>query len=448
DGPESPDDMVNPQDWSIKKKWTTIIVVSAITFNQAMSSTIFAPGVSQAMRDLHVSSSAGATLSISIYVIGLAVGPLFLSPLSERYGRMPIMHGTNVLFLAASVVCAVSVNLPMLLVFRFLAGTANVSLGGGYVADVMPPELRQRAMNVWTIGPVLAPIVGPIAGGYISMNTTWRWTFGILSITGALAVLSTLLFLEETYLPRLQELKARRRRGPAATEAGLPANEKKSYQKSSMAKPFQLLLTSPALVVVSLFLAVAYSYMYLMFTTFNSIFADTYGFTAGQVGLSYLGLGIGCLLGQYSVDLFMRRHLTAKHATDDSGPQPERNLPILIVAGVLLAVGLFWYGWALEYRTHWIVPILGTAVCGFSISLFFLGVQTYIVEVYTLYAASALAASTAIRCVFGLTIPLAAPPLYRRLGLGWGNSLLGFLALATVPASLWLWRSSKRLRKA
>ncbi|KAK2044914.1 MFS general substrate transporter [Colletotrichum somersetense] len=417
-----------------------------------MSSTIFAPGISQAMRDLHVSSTASATLAISIYVIGLAVGPLLLSPLSERYGRMPIMHGTNALFLVASVLCAASVKLPMLLVARFTAGAATVSLGGGYVADVMAPELRQRAMNVWTIGPVLAPIVGPIVGGYVSMYSTWRWTFGVLSITAALAIVGTVLFLQETYSPRLRELKARRLcQEQGDSPVRLSPGEKGQHLRTSMAKPFHLLLSSPALVVVSLFLAVAYSYMYIMFTTFTDVFAGTYGFTAGEVGLSYLGLGIGCLLGQYSLDLFMRRYLTGNHAGDDDDddePQPERNLPILMVAGVILAVGLFWYGWALEYQTHWIVPILGTAVCGFAISLFFLGVQTYIVEVYTLYAASALAASTTIRCLFGLTIPLAAPQLYRRLGYGWGNSVLGFLALAIVPASFWLWRSSRRLRKA
>ena len=120
-----------------------------------MSSTIFAPAVPQAMRDLGSESQAGATLSLSIYVIGLAVGPLVLAPLSESYGRMPIMHGTNVLFVVATVLCATSLDLPMLLVCRFFAGVSTVSLGGAYVGDIMAPELRQRAMNVWTVGPVL-----------------------------------------------------------------------------------------------------------------------------------------------------------------------------------------------------------------------------------------------------------------------------------------------------
>jgi MFS family permease len=120
-----------------------------------MSSTIFAPGIPQAMADFHSTSQVDATLLISIYVIGLAVGPLFLSPLSEMYGRIPIIHGTNLLFLIATVLCATSVSIPMLMVFRFALGVSTVSLGGAYVADLMEPERRQRAMNVWTVGPVL-----------------------------------------------------------------------------------------------------------------------------------------------------------------------------------------------------------------------------------------------------------------------------------------------------
>jgi len=115
-----------------------------------MSSTIFAPGVSQAMKDLHFhgNNEVNAALLISIFVIGLAVGPLFLSPLSELYGRTLLMHGSNATFLLASIICAISVNVPMLMVFRLIMGMSTISLGGAYVADLMTAEERGRAMNV------------------------------------------------------------------------------------------------------------------------------------------------------------------------------------------------------------------------------------------------------------------------------------------------------------
>lgn len=120
-----------------------------------MSSTIFAPGIPQAMEDFHSDNSSFPPLLISIFSIGLAVGPLFLAPLSEIYGRTPLMHASNLMFLLSAILCAVSTNIPMLLVFRFVMGASNTPLGGGYVADLMAPEKRGRAMNVWTVGPVM-----------------------------------------------------------------------------------------------------------------------------------------------------------------------------------------------------------------------------------------------------------------------------------------------------
>ncbi|OCL12150.1 polyamine transporter 1 [Glonium stellatum] len=446
DGPQDPQ---NPQNWTSTRKWLIIILISAITFNQAMSSTIFAPGVRQALRDLHSSDQASAPLLISIFVVGLAVGPLFLSPLSELYGRTPLMHASNFAFLLASIVCAVSINVPMLLIFRLIMGASTISLGGGYVADMMEPQHRGKALNVWTVGPVLAPVIGPIAGGYISLKASWRWTFGLVGIIGAFSLAACFVFLRETYPPRLLELKATRLR----RETGNPLLRSKydtgqtptQLFRYSIMRPTKMLVRSPIVGIVSLFLAIAYSYMYLLFTTFTDVYEKTYGFNVGEAGLSYLGLGSGFLIGQYTQNLFMKWHMK-KQLTKNGKLQPEDQLPPLIVGGFMLSIGLFWYGWSVEYKAHWIVPVIGTSICGIGITYFFLVVQTYLVDAYTLYAASALAANTVVRCVFGVTVPLAGPALYKRLGLGWGNTLLGFLALIVAPASLWLLKYGEQIR--
>ena len=266
---------------------------------------------------------------------------------------------------------------------------------------------------------------------------------------GALSAIACLGFIPETYPPRLLEFKASRLR-KATGNPSLRSKYDKGQTpgrlfRQSIVRPTKMLICCPIVVIVSLLLAIAYSYMYLMFTTFTEVFEMAYGFNSGEAGLTYLGLGIGSLIGQYAMDLFMkwrRRQILAKN----EAPKPEDYLPPLIVAGFLLSTGLFWYGWAVEYKVHWIVPILGTAVCGIGITPFFLATQTYLVETYNIYAASALAANTAVRCIFGVTIPLAGPKLYERLGLGWGNSVLGFLALLVAPATLWLVRYGERMR--
>lgn len=123
-----------------------------------MVSTIIAPGVPLLMKEFLSDSDVIASFTVSIYLIGFSVGPLFLSPLSELYGCSPIMHVSNILFLVFSIVCANCVNLPMLEVFRLLLGFAGcppLTLGGGTIADLQPPEKRVLALSAWTMGPLL-----------------------------------------------------------------------------------------------------------------------------------------------------------------------------------------------------------------------------------------------------------------------------------------------------
>lgn len=256
--------------------------------------------------------------------------------------------------------------------------------------------------------------------------------------------------MQETYPPRLLELKARRLRCETGNsnlrskyDHGQTAGQKLGL---SIIRPCRMLLHSPIVGLVSLFLAVAYSYMYLMFTSFPDVFKAAYSFNSGEAGLAYLGLGIGSLIGQMSLDVYWtrrKRHLSAVSQQH----RPEDQLPPLIVAGFFLGAGLCWYGWAAQYHIHWVVPILGTGMCGIGIMYFFVAVQTYLVEAYTLHAASALAASSLVRCIFGATVPLAGPSLYASLGLGWGNTLLGLCALTVVPASLCLVKYGEAIRK-
>ena len=73
----------------------------------------------------------------------------------------------------------------MLIGFRFLMGTFGsvpVTLGGGTVADIMPPLKRGKAINLWSLGPALGPVIGPACGGWLSQRASWRWNFYVTAI--------------------------------------------------------------------------------------------------------------------------------------------------------------------------------------------------------------------------------------------------------------------------
>ncbi len=119
---------------------------------------MFAPGAAELVREFGITDSTVATLTVSIYVLGFAVGPLAFAPLSELYGRLYIYHVCNLFYLAFTIGCALSTNTAMFLVFRFICGCASsaaLAIGGGTIADVILQNERAKAMAILGLGPLL-----------------------------------------------------------------------------------------------------------------------------------------------------------------------------------------------------------------------------------------------------------------------------------------------------
>ena len=119
---------------------------------------------------------------------------------------------------------------------------------------------------------------------------------------------------------------------------------------------------------------------------------------------------------------------------------------MIVVGAPLIAAGLFGYGWTAQERVHWIAPIILCFPIGLGQIAIFMPTQTYVIDAFGRYAASAIAATTIMRCVFGAFLPLAGQPMYDALGYGWGNSLLGFIALLMSPVPFLFMKYGERIR--
>jgi multidrug resistance protein len=182
---DGPNDPANPRNWSNTKKYTNVALVSTMSFVMPLASAMLAPGVPQLMEEFHSGSDELASFVVSVYVIGFALGPMVLAPMSEVYGRLPVYYACNVLFTIFSVACAVSSNLGMLIGFRLLAGcvgSAPLSNGGGTIADLIIQEKRGASLSFYAMGLLLGPILGPVAGGYLALAKGWRWNFWVIAI--------------------------------------------------------------------------------------------------------------------------------------------------------------------------------------------------------------------------------------------------------------------------
>lgn len=361
---DGPDDPANPFNWPSWRKVMNCVFISMLTFITPLASSIFAPGVAQLMREFQSQNLELASFVVSVYILGFAAGPLVIAPMSEIYGRLIVYHICNFCYIGFTVGCALAPSLNALIVFRFFAGvfgSCSVTNGGGTIADMITAEKRAGAMAVFSIGPLLGPIIGPIAGGFLAGAEGWRWVFWLLVILSGTTSILMIILARETYAPVLLQRKTERLRKETGNpllrsklDAGLSAAD---FFKRGIIRPMKMLVFSPICIFYAAYIAIQYGYLYLLFTSISDVFTRSYGFSTSLVGLVFLGLGVGSLLGLfvfgYTSDL-----KTKKTKAEGKEIKPEDRLTLLPIAACVLPAGFFIYGWTAEKHVHWIVPIL------------------------------------------------------------------------------------------
>jgi MFS family permease len=372
------------------------------------------------------------------------------------YGRAIVLQTSNLLYFFFNLGCGLAQSKAQMIIFRFLSGlggSAPLALGGGVLSDLFAPEQRGKAISVYSLAPLLGPALGPIAGGFITENTTWRWVFYATTITDGLIQAFGLFFLQETYPPVLLERKKEKlikETGNTAlfTEWDNPNRTIIQSLKTALARPFRLLATQIIIQILAIYMAYLYGIMYLVLSTFPTLWTNVYHESIGIGGLNYISLGAGLFIGtQVCAPSQDRIYRVLKKRNNGVG-KPEFRVPLMFPGAFCVPVGLFWYGWSAEAKLHWIMPNIGVAIFGIGVITGFQCIQTYIVDTYTTFAASAVGSVAVLRSLAGFGFPLFAPYMYDKLHYGWGNSLLGFLAIALGwPAPFLLWKYGELLRK-
>jgi multidrug resistance protein len=453
DGANDPE---NPMNWTNRKKWFNIAVISILTVLTPLGSSMFAPGIRRILAEFHETSPTVATFILSVYILGFAFGPLIIAPMSEIYGRSPLYNIGNVLFTVFSICTALSNSIGMMMAFRFLMGVAGsvpITIGSGSIADIMPVEMRGRAMAAWALGPLLGPCIGPVAGGYLIRAAGWRWVYWLIAILAGIVSVFTFFTLKESYAPVILERKAARLRketGNQALRSELADLSGHAVEKIKVAivRPLRLLFLTPIVTLMSFYVAITYGILYLLFSTFSLVYPQYYGFGEGESGLVFIPTAIGMMFG---ISIFGALSDKLVKAKLDSGEQhrPEiRLLPWLTLpAGLTIPVGLFLYGWTIQYRVHWIVPMLGSLIFAFGLMGVMMCIQNYLLDLYPRQAASVTAATAVLRSLAGALLPLCALEMYEALDMGWGNSLLGFISLGLAPIPLLFYTFGARIVK-
>ncbi|KAK5132524.1 hypothetical protein LTR08_008908 [Meristemomyces frigidus] len=456
-------DVDNPRNWPKWKKWYITCFASFLN----VITCLCAGGYSSASSDIATRFSVSAevaTLGLSMYILGFALGPMVLAPLSEYYGRSPVYIGSWFILVIFQIPLALAPNIETVIICRLIqgfGGSAPLSNTGGTVSDLWERNESGKAMMVYGASSTFGPPFALVLSGYIVQQLGWHMLFWIfMIITGGLWVIMVLT-LPETRHSIILEKKAKRVRKTLAKEGAVsPAvfeNISDAHNKAekrsihtlfavNLTRPIRFLLTEPITMGAAAYNGFIYGIVYLFNTAFPIVFGPGgHDFNTGEWGLAFLGLALGTLAAAACHPLQERYYLKCVAANNGKGV-PEARMYQARFGAFLLPISLFWFAWTSYPSIPWIVPIIASAFFGAGIYIVILGVLNYVVDSYQTYSASALAGVILVRNVVGAGFPLFAAQMYGKLGPEWASTLLAFLSIIFAPIPIWWFYRGEQLR--
>ncbi|KAI7487631.1 MFS general substrate transporter [Hortaea werneckii] len=451
----------NPREWPKWKKWYITCFASFLN----VITCFCAGGYSSAqgsIEEVFGVSGEVATLGLSMYILGFAIGPMMLAPLSEYFGRSPVYIGSWFILFIFQIPLALAPNIGTVIVCRLIqgfGGSAPLTNTGGTVSDVWERNSSGNAMMIYGVSSTFGPPFALILSGWIVLQTNWHWLFWVFMIvTGSLLVLM-IVSLPETRHSIILERKAKRVRKTLAKEGvstdtlqnisdAHSKGEKRSLHSLfavNLTRPIRFLFTEPITMGAAAYNGLIYGIVYLLNEAFPLVFGNGHNFDIAEWGCSFAGLCVGVIIAACFYPLQERYYLRRVSANDGKGV-PEARMWQARFGAFLLPISLFWFAWTSFPSVPWIVPIIASSLFGAGIYVVILGVLNYVVDSYQTYSASALAGVILIRNLVGAGFPLFASQMYERLGNEWASTLLAFLSLLFVPIPIWWFYRGEQLR--
>jgi multidrug resistance protein len=449
-----PNDPRNPMLFTTFTKWFITIVLAIATLAVSLVSSAYTGGIAEIIVEFEISQEV-ATLGVSLFVLGFAIGPLLWAPLSEMFGRQVLFTGTYAALTAFNAGCAGAKNVQTLTILRFFAGafgSSPLTNAGGAIADMFPAAQRGLAMAIFAAAPFLGPVLGPVAGGFLGMQSGWRWVMGFLAIFAGIVWIFGTLLVPETYAPVLLRKRAAKLSQMTGKHYISIIEHKQGKTslfvafKTALSRPWILLFKEPIVLLLSIYMAIIYGTLYMLFAAFPIVYQQGRGWNQGVGGLSFLGIMVGMLFAIAYTIPANKRYIKIEKAHGGFAP-PEARLTGALVGSIALPIGLFWFAWTNSPSVHWMVSIAAGVPFGFGMVLVFLSIMNYLIDAYTIFAASVLAANSVLRSCFGAAFPLFTTYMYQDLGIHWASSVPAFLALACVPFPFLFYKYGPAIRE-
>ncbi|KAM9934229.1 hypothetical protein OXX80_006174 [Metschnikowia pulcherrima] len=452
-----PEDPGNPKSRGKAMKWLYTVILGMVCFTVALGSAIVTGDLETPAAYFGVSEEVIILSTVTVFVLGFGFGPLVFAPASEEVGRKPVYAVTLGIAVIFIIPCGLAKNIGTLLVCRLIDGlafSAPMCLIGGSLADIWDAKERGLAMAVFSAAPFLGPVCGPIFGGLLGdFAPTWRWIYWTLLIVAGFFYVIFIAIVPETHHNTLLKKRSKFLRKTTGDDrykalCELQVRSKVEVFTTSMTRPF-LLLSEVIVFLITIYMSVCYGLLYMFFFAYPVVYMEGKGWSASKTGIMFIPIGVGVIVASAITPFVNNDYNRRAQPYRDRGelPPPELRLLPMMIGCWFLPVGLFAFAWSSYPHVSWAGPCFSGFAVGFGFLLLYNPANNYIVDSYQHYAASALAAKTFVRSVFGACVPLFTIQMYHRLGYEWASSLMAFISLACCLIPFLFYRYGLRIRK-
>ena len=251
-------------------------LLAALTAVGPLSTDMYLPSLPDIAREFHAGTPQ-VQLTLSAFLIGFAVGQIVYGPVSDRYGRKPVLLAAVGLFCAASLACALSTSIEMLIAARTaqaLGGSGAVVLTRAIVRDLYSGVRAGRELSLIGSVMALAPVLAPIAGGALQTAFGWQAIFSVLVAAGAIAMVIAWMLLPETLARR--------------TNDGAPV---------SMLQSYRIVLSNPVYLAYLGLGSFSYAGLFAWLSGASFVLQNLYGLTPFVFGFVFAIGAVGYMIG-------------------------------------------------------------------------------------------------------------------------------------------------------
>ncbi|KAK4505201.1 hypothetical protein PRZ48_003164 [Zasmidium cellare] len=443
-------DPSNPKNFRWAVKCIIGVVIALMNFIVSFAISVFSGVEEKAQEAFHGEDSNVMQLGVSLYIFGLAMGPLFFGPASEFYGRKRPLVAGMFGFIFSLILVTIVRDFEGVVVFRFFAGafgSAAYVIPPGMYVDMYGPVGRAIGYSIFATGAFIGGSLGPAIGNVLveSHNLDWRWSMW-LTVIVAVPLTMTLLFLPETLdAILLQRMSHKLRLDTGDWSWHCPRDETPFQLKDFLLKPWRMIVQEPVLIVVTLAFTLDYGIQSLTYTAIPQGFLRLRSWTktdsAWALTVTIIGFVIGCVVVVLDTQFRFAKHLKLGRLV-----LPESRLPPMIAGMAMLSGGLLSFSWTTDRKLPVVAQLLAELPIGAGMYMVWVTGTVYLQDLYVVHANSALAACAFVRYAVGSVFPLFAGSMYDKLGMPWAIRLLGILCAALVPLHIIFYLFGKKVR--